>query len=211
MVEAHVKHDHWTQPTITYQQLSTHLEVTPSLDPQTLCTPSLLTSGMISLSLDICSPYHHGHTQLPNTKYPNTGHPGGRVAGLGCCSTTVDGSDSWNTGLCHEYHLPGLLCCVSYRNSWNITQTAPHTHLNLCNGCKDFWNPSKPCHLGIHWIALAEYSQMSTHGPGFQPFFRFFASFCNGQINNCTSRKTGNFNFLNLKSINCRLLPLLPR
>ena len=33
---------------------------------------------------------------------------------------------------------------------------------------------SKPCHVGIHWIALAEYSQMSTHVPGFQPFFKVF-------------------------------------
>ena len=49
---------------------------------------------------------------------------------------------------------------------------------------KDFWKPSKPCHVGIHWIALAEYSQMSTHVPGFQSFFRFFASFCIGQIRN---------------------------
>ena len=30
-----------------------------------------------------------------------------------------------------------------------------------------------------HW---AEYSQMSTHMPGFQSFFSFFASFCIGQI-----------------------------
>ena len=37
-------------------------------------------------------------------------------------------------------------------------------------GCKDFWKPSKPCHVGIPWIALAEYSQMSTHMPGFQSF-----------------------------------------
>ena len=43
--------------------------------------------------------------------------------------------------------------------------------------------PSETCHVGIHWIALVEYSQMSTHVPGFQSFFRsFFASFCNGQI-----------------------------
>ena len=47
---------------------------------------------------------------------------------------------------------------------------------------KDFWKPSKPCHVGILWIALAEYFQMSTHLPGFQSFFRVFASFCNGQI-----------------------------
>ena len=26
----------------------------------------------------------------------------------------------------------------------------------------------KPCHICIHWIALAEYFQMSTHMPGFQ-------------------------------------------
>ena len=41
---------------------------------------------------------------------------------------------------------------------------------------------SEPCQVGIHWIALAEYSQMSTHVPGFQSSFRFFASFCIGQI-----------------------------
>ena len=42
---------------------------------------------------------------------------------------------------------------------------------------QDFWKPSKPCHVGIHLIALAEYSQMSTHVPGFHHFCRFFASF----------------------------------
>ena len=50
------------------------------------------------------------------------------------------------------------------------------------HGRKDFWKPSEPCHVGIHWIALAGHSQMSTHLPGFQSFFSFFASFCNGQI-----------------------------
>ena len=30
------------------------------------------------------------------------------------------------------------------------------------------WKPSKPCHVGIYGIAFAEYSQMSTHVPGFQ-------------------------------------------
>ena len=37
-------------------------------------------------------------------------------------------------------------------------------------------------HFGIHWIVIAEYSQMSTHLPRFQSFSRFFASFCIGQI-----------------------------
>ena len=42
---------------------------------------------------------------------------------------------------------------------------------------KDFWKPSKPCHVGIHLKALAEYSHMSTHLPGFQPFFRILHNF----------------------------------
>ena len=45
-------------------------------------------------------------------------------------------------------------------------------------GCKDFYKPTEPCCLGIHWIALTEFSQMSTHLPGFLLYFSFFASFC---------------------------------
>ena len=37
--------------------------------------------------------------------------------------------------------------------------------------------PSKPSHVGIHWIALTEYSQMSTHLQGFWSFFRFLHHF----------------------------------
>ena len=33
-----------------------------------------------------------------------------------------------------------------------------------------FGKPSDPCHVGIHWIALAEYSKISTHVPGIQSF-----------------------------------------
>ena len=49
-------------------------------------------------------------------------------------------------------------------------------------GCNHFWNPTKPCHVGIHWITLVECCQMITNVPSFQSFFRFFASFCIGQI-----------------------------
>ena len=45
-----------------------------------------------------------------------------------------------------------------------------------------FWKPSKPCHVGIHWIALTELSQMSTNLTGFQLFRSFYASFSIGQI-----------------------------
>ena len=54
--------------------------------------------------------------------------------------------------------------------------------LSKAHGCKAFCRPPKPCHAGIHWYALAEYSQMSTNVLGFQSFLRFFASFYNGQI-----------------------------
>ena len=42
---------------------------------------------------------------------------------------------------------------------------------------KDLWKQANPCHVGIHWKALADFSQMSTHVSGFRSFFRFFASF----------------------------------
>ena len=44
-------------------------------------------------------------------------------------------------------------------------------------GSKELWKRSKPCHVGIHWIALSEYSHMSTHVQGFQSFFRFLHLF----------------------------------
>ena len=43
-------------------------------------------------------------------------------------------------------------------------------------GHKDIRKPSKPCRVCIHWIALTEYSHMSTHVSGFQSYFRIFAS-----------------------------------
>ena len=36
-----------------------------------------------------------------------------------------------------------------------------------------FLKPSKPCHVGIHWIALTAYSRMNIKVPGFQSFFVF--------------------------------------
>ena len=45
-----------------------------------------------------------------------------------------------------------------------------------------FLKPSKPCHVGIHLIALTEDSQMSTHMPWFQSSLSFFASVCKGKL-----------------------------
>ena len=47
---------------------------------------------------------------------------------------------------------------------------------------KKLWKSSKASHVGIHWKALPEYSQMSTHLPGFQSFYSDFALFYIGQI-----------------------------
>ena len=48
---------------------------------------------------------------------------------------------------------------------------------------KYFWKLSKPCQIGIHWKALTEHSQKSTHVPGFQSiYFSFFALFSIDQI-----------------------------
>ena len=49
------------------------------------------------------------------------------------------------------------------------------------HGHKDLWKPSEPCHVGIHWIALAECCQMGTHVPGFRSLLLHFASFYIGQ------------------------------
>ena len=43
-------------------------------------------------------------------------------------------------------------------------------------------NILNPVMLVFIFIALTEYSQMSTDVPGFQSFFRVFVSFCIGQI-----------------------------
>ena len=49
--------------------------------------------------------------------------------------------------------------------------------LSKAQRCKDFRKPSKPCCVGIHWIALAKFSEMSTRVPGFQSFFSFLNHF----------------------------------
>ena len=38
--------------------------------------------------------------------------------------------------------------------------------------CEKKSKPFKPSHVGIHEIALTDYSQMITHIPGFQSFFQ---------------------------------------
>ena len=46
--------------------------------------------------------------------------------------------------------------------------------LKLLKGCKDFWKSSKPSHVGIHWIALAEFCKMINLVPVFVLLQEFF-------------------------------------
>ena len=67
---------------------------------------------------------------------------------------------------------------------WVFSLTLPMLRLFLSKAqrCKYFWKPSKPCHVGTRWKALAEYSQISTHLPGFQSFFSFLHHFVSTKI-----------------------------
>ena len=60
--------------------------------------------------------------------------------------------------------------------SRNLALTLPMLRLlsSKPQGRKDFLKPSQPCHVGIHWIAFAEYFKMSAHVPGFQSLFQTF-------------------------------------
>ena len=55
-------------------------------------------------------------------------------------------------------------------------------------GHRDFWKPCKLCRGAIHWIALTEYFQMSTHSPGFPSFFRFLRHFIMAKLATSTIR-----------------------
>ena len=59
---------------------------------------------------------------------------------------------------------------------WTKIASALDELINPCNAEATFvqrtrvilFKPLKPFHVGIHWIVLSEYSQVSTHMPGFQ-------------------------------------------
>ena len=71
--------------------------------------------------------------------------------------------------------------CNATSTLLNVKRTLNPSKLRLllskAQGHKDFWKPSKNCHVGINWKALAEYSQMSTQVPGFYSIFNFLHHF----------------------------------
>ena len=61
-----------------------------------------------------------------------------------------------------------VLAKLKHPSSQLINPSNAETNFVQTQECKDFCQPAKPYLVGIHWIALAEYSQMSTYLPGFQ-------------------------------------------
>ena len=105
-----------------------------------------------------------------------------------------------------RYHLKSLLLCPTGMNEltnlcWRVASdiftwiyyyfinnlaiknnlTLPMLRLlrSKAQGCRDFWKTPKPYHVGILRIALAKYSQISTH----VPYSGFLHHFCIGKIN----------------------------
>ena len=76
-----------------------------------------------------------------------------------------------------------LVCSVKCQNlslinicDVSVLLTLPMLRLlsSKAQWCKDFRKTTKPCHVGIHSIALVEYSQMSTYMPWIQLIFLGF-------------------------------------
>ena len=76
-------------------------------------------------------------------------------------------------------------------------------HLSKAQGRYYFGKPSKPCHIGIHWITLTEFHQMSTHMPGFHTLFRVFCTILL-QAKLATISIRGNSLRCGLYSLDCR-------
>ena len=85
-----------------------------------------------------------------------------------CCYHHVD--------LSQIYCILFIFTTSRQARSFNLSK-AKATFVQNYKDAKTFENHIKdhlPCHVGIHWKALTEYCQMSTHVPGFQSFFQLF-------------------------------------
>ena len=92
----------------------------------------------------------------------------------------------------HSYsqtHHRWIWCFLKWALSKNLLNLPMlRLHSSKAQGCKYFWKSSKPCHVGIHWKVLTEFSQMSTHLPGFQTFSVFLHHFVLGKLATSSTR-----------------------
>ena len=113
-------------------------------------------------------------TPLPNPQWP------GAAQGSGQITTMLSQASCW------------IMANISHK-SQHITTTTTGCHCGLTHlllmllssnaqKSKKLWRSSKTCHVGIHWKALTECFQMSTHLPWFQSFLSFLSSFHVDQI-----------------------------
>ena len=79
----------------------------------------------------------------------------------------------WKLRLLERFHQN----CQAFFGATGMTLPMLRLISSKAQECKNLWKTSKPCHVCIHWIALDEYSQMSTHMPGFQSYIRFLHHF----------------------------------
>ena len=89
--------------------------------------------------------------------------------------------------LCCHYVTSKKVNCTEKKISAILSLPMLRLLLTKAKGRKDFWK-SKPCHVGIHCIALTEYSQMSTHLPGFNYFSGFLHHFVLAKLANSSVR-----------------------
>ena len=93
-----------------------------------------------------------------------------------CTLSLVNIDFSTHSGWIHEN-----ICLLSLGHQYKqLNLSMLRLLLSKTQEYKDFWKPSKPCHVGIHWIVFSEYSQMGTHVTRFQWCFKFFSPFCIG-------------------------------
>ena len=83
------------------------------------------------------------------------------------------GNKEDNNGCCDfavSFHDKRLIEMSAKRETcaWILNFSMLRLLLTRVQGCKELSKPSKPCHVGIHWKALDEFSQRSTHLTGFQ-------------------------------------------
>ena len=70
--------------------------------------------------------------------------------------------------------------CALDKSNLSIPMLRPL--LPKAQGHKYFWKPFKPCHDGIHWKALAEFSQMRPMCQGFSDFSGLLHHFVSAKL-----------------------------
>ena len=118
------------------------------------------------------------------------------------CSVVTDEGTSRMVGRDRREGIEGRTVCPArhlvemlpshprkWQEYWGLTLAMLKLHSSEAKNTQKPPKSSKPLHVGIHWIVLAECSRMSTDLSVFRSFFSFFALFCIGKI--CHQQQKG--------------------